>query len=59
MSPLVFLAIAVVVSVVGCTILWLRHRPPSSVSSGIESFRREMQALAPPHDSDAHRADQR
>jgi hypothetical protein len=43
----VFLLIAVVISVVGSTFLYLRSRTPSSLDSGIENFRREMQALAP------------
>jgi hypothetical protein len=47
-SALVFLAIALVLSVLGCGILWLRHRQPSSMESGIDGFRREMEALAPP-----------
>jgi hypothetical protein len=42
-----FLMIALVISVVGSTILYLRSRTPSSLDSGIENFRREMQALAP------------
>jgi hypothetical protein len=42
-----FLMIAVVISVVGSTFLYLRSRTPSSLDSGIENFRREMQALAP------------
>jgi hypothetical protein len=39
--------IAVVISVVGSTVLYLRNRAPSSLESGIDNFRREMQALAP------------
>jgi hypothetical protein len=39
--------IAVVISVVGSTVLYVRSRTPSSLDSGIENFRREMQALAP------------
>jgi hypothetical protein len=39
--------IAVVISVVGSTVLYLRNRSPSSLESGIDNFRREMQALAP------------
>jgi hypothetical protein len=46
-NALAFLLIAVVISVVGSTVLYLRNRTPSSLESGIESFRREMQALAP------------
>jgi hypothetical protein len=39
--------IAVVISVVGCGLLYLRNRTPSSLEAGIDNFRREMQALAP------------
>jgi hypothetical protein len=49
-GALIFLALALVVSVVGCGILWWQHRTPSTVDSGIEAFRREMDALAPPDD---------
>jgi hypothetical protein len=42
-----FLMIAVVISVVGSLVLYLRNRTPSSLESGIDNFRREMQALAP------------
>jgi hypothetical protein len=47
MNAVAFLLIAVVISVVGSTVLYLRHRTPSSLESGIDNFRREMQALAP------------
>jgi hypothetical protein len=50
MSPVAFLMIAVVISVVGCGVLYLRNRTPSSLESGIDNFRREMQALAPRDD---------
>jgi hypothetical protein len=46
-NPVAFLMIAVVISVVGCGILYLRNRAPSSLEAGIDNFRREMQALAP------------
>jgi hypothetical protein len=39
--------IAVVISVVGSGVLYLRSRTPSSLEAGIDNFRREMQALAP------------
>jgi hypothetical protein len=39
--------IAVVITVVGSGILYLRNRTPSSLDAGIDNFRREMQALAP------------
>ena len=47
MSAIVFLLMAVVISVVGSTVLYLRNRSPSSLEAGIDAFRREMQALAP------------
>ena len=48
--PSPFLMIAVVISVVGSLVLYLRNRTPSSLESGIDNFRREMQALAPRDD---------
>jgi hypothetical protein len=51
-SAIVFLAIVLVVSVVGSLILWLQHRSPSGLESGIEAFQREMHALAPPDEQD-------
>jgi hypothetical protein len=46
-NGLVFLAIALVVSVAGSLMLWLRHRDPTSLDSGIDQFQREMRAIAP------------
>ena len=48
MSALIFLLVAVVISVVGSAVLMLRHRKPHTSRSSIDEFRREMQALAPP-----------
>lgn len=48
MSPLVFLLLAVGMSVLGGVALWVRQRPPRSYDAGIKEFRREMAALAPP-----------
>jgi hypothetical protein len=48
MSALVFLLIVLVVSAIGTGILWLQHRSPNTLESGIEAFQREMEALAPP-----------
>jgi len=49
-SSLLFLGIALVVSVVGCLILWVRHRQPRSMDTHIRDFARELDALAPnPH----------
>ncbi len=47
MSNLVYLGIAVVVSLVGCTVLWLRNRPPRSMEQSIRAFSKELSALAP------------
>ena len=47
MSPVAFLMLAVVIIVVGCGILYLRNRTPTSYESSVDNFRREMQALAP------------
>jgi hypothetical protein len=54
-DPIVFLMIAVVISVVGSLVLYLRSRTPTSLDSGIDNFRREMQALAPRDEEPAHR----
>jgi hypothetical protein len=47
-TGLVFLLIALVLSVLGSMVLWLRHRNPTSLDHGIDEFQREMRALAPP-----------
>lgn len=47
MSNLLYLLLAVSLSVVGSVVLWLRHRKPRSLESGIEEFQRELRALAP------------
>ena len=48
MTPLLFLLIAVGISVVGSFVLWLRYRQrPPSFESAVDAFSREMQALAP------------
>jgi hypothetical protein len=52
MTAVAFLAIAVLLSVGGSLVLWLRHRSPTSVSSGIDAFQREMNALRPPPERD-------
>jgi hypothetical protein len=46
-TALLFLSIAVVVSVVGTLFLWLRNRKPTTWDSGISDFAREMKALEP------------
>jgi hypothetical protein len=52
MTPVAFLLVALLLSLLGSTVLWLRSRKPTSLSSGIDSFRREMQALSPPREPD-------
>ena len=47
MSPLVFLGIALGLSLVGVLALWMRSRPPKSVDAHIRAFSRELEALAP------------
>jgi hypothetical protein len=49
-SNLAFLLIAVVISVVGVSVLVLRSRPPSSPHSSIDQFHEKMRALAPDED---------
>jgi hypothetical protein len=49
-SALVFLLVVVVVCAIGGMVLWLQHRQPSTLESGLDEFRREMDALAPPRD---------
>ncbi|HUW02557.1 MAG TPA: hypothetical protein VMW08_09425 [Acidimicrobiales bacterium] len=48
MNALVFLLIALVLSGIGSAVLVFRNRRPTSVESGVDEFRREMNALAPP-----------
>jgi hypothetical protein len=47
MNAVVFLLIAVGIAVVGSVVAFMRNRNPASVESGIDDFRKEMQALAP------------
>ena len=58
MSALVFLAIVLVVSAVGGIVLWLQHRSPTTLESGIEAFQREMDALRPPGEPERGRPDE-
>ena len=47
MSELLYLLIALSLSLLGSFILWYRHRKPRSVEAGIDEFSRELRALAP------------
>ncbi|MEO6987308.1 MAG: hypothetical protein ABI239_01515 [Aquihabitans sp.] len=44
---LLYLLIPALVVGIAASVLWLRNREPTSLESGVESFRREMQALSP------------
>lgn len=54
MSAVVFLLLVVAIVAVGSVVLYLRQRPSSSMESGIDNFKREMEALAV-HDDDRPR----
>ena len=47
MNALVFLGIAVILSLIGCGVLWMRSRQPGSMEAHIRDFERELDALAP------------
>ncbi|MEY2433414.1 MAG: hypothetical protein QOC92_3139 [Acidimicrobiaceae bacterium] len=47
MSPIAFLLVALVISLLGSMVLWLRARKPTSLRSSIDTFKREMDALSP------------
>jgi hypothetical protein len=46
-TNLLYLGFAILVSVIGGTLLYLRNRKPTSLNAGIEEFQRELRALAP------------
>jgi hypothetical protein len=50
MSNLLYLIIAVALSLIGSLILWLRTRQPRSLESGIQQFSKGLRALAPEDD---------
>jgi hypothetical protein len=47
MTNLVYLGIAVVLSLLGSLVLWMRHRKPRSMEAHMQQFARELDALAP------------
>jgi hypothetical protein len=51
-SELAYLGLVVVVSAIGSSILWFRHRKPQSLESGVEEFSRGLSALARRFDQD-------
>ncbi|MCB1270004.1 MAG: hypothetical protein M9942_11010 [Microthrixaceae bacterium] len=56
MSPLVFLGAALVISVIGTLVLWVRHRDTTGPDSTIDEFRSKMKALSDEPGSDAGRS---
>ena len=50
MSNLVYLLVAVLISVVGVLVVWYRSRPSSSPNSSVDQFNEKMRALAPNDD---------
>ncbi len=56
MANLLYVAVALALSILGGLVLWLRTRRPRTLESGIEEFSRELRALAP--DSRQQRSDQ-
>lgn len=55
MSNLIYLVIAVVLSVVGSLVLWYRNRQPRSMDHGIRQFSKGLEALAPDRDQQRER----
>lgn len=47
MENLLYLVAAVIVSVIGGLVIFLRNRKPTSMEAGIDAFHRELKALAP------------
>jgi len=47
MKSLLYLGIAVVISLIGCLILWARTRRPRSMEHSMKEFSKELGALAP------------
>lgn len=58
MSSLAYLAVAVLISLIGAAVLWYRHNRPRSLEEGIDDFARELRALSPDRHRD-NRGDRR
>jgi len=56
MTNLLFLLLAVAIAAVGILVLWMRTRGPRSVGSGVDSFARQMRAIAPDNPDDRSRS---
>lgn len=47
MTILAYLLVPVLVVAIAASLTWARNRQPTSLQSGVDSFRREMDALSP------------
>lgn len=47
MKVLWYLAVPIFLVAAYCVVMWFRNRKPTSLQSGVDSFRKEMEALAP------------
>ena len=47
MTILAYLLVPVLVVAIAASVTWARNRQPTSLQSGVDSFRREMDALSP------------
>lgn len=47
MSALLYLGVALVLSMIGILVLWYRYRKPRSLESGIAEFQQGLKALNP------------
>ena len=45
-----YLLVPVLVVAIAASVMWARNRQPTSLQSGVDSFRREMDALSPDAD---------
>lgn len=50
MTVLIYLLVPILVVAIAASVTWARNRQPTSLESGVDSFRREMQALSPDAD---------
>lgn len=47
MIVLAYVLVPLLVVAIAASITWIRNRQPTSLQSGVDSFRREMEALSP------------
>ncbi len=47
MIVLAYLLVPIIIVAIAASITWIRNRQPTSLQSGVDSFRREMDALSP------------